>query len=69
MCISLSEDHSLYAVGSQSHVTFLDSRNGRCVASVHSKERGSGMYKIRGVFHKAVRKVMHDFTYDLNMKS
>ncbi|XP_041465046.1 DDB1- and CUL4-associated factor 12-like [Lytechinus variegatus] len=46
VCIALSQDHSLYAVGSQSHVTFLDSRNGRCVASVHSKERGSGVRSV-----------------------
>lgn len=46
VCITLSEEYSLYAVGSQSHVSFLDSRNGRCVASVHSKEKGSGVRSV-----------------------
>ncbi|XP_038078252.1 DDB1- and CUL4-associated factor 12-like [Patiria miniata] len=46
VCIALSRDNSLYAVGSQSHVTFLDPRTLKSIASICSKERGSGVRSV-----------------------
>ncbi|XP_071492770.1 DDB1- and CUL4-associated factor 12-A-like [Diadema antillarum] len=46
VCIALDDDLSLYAVGSQSHVSFLDARSGRHVVSVHSREKGSGVRSV-----------------------
>ncbi|XP_071795255.1 DDB1- and CUL4-associated factor 12-like isoform X2 [Asterias amurensis] len=43
VCIALSRDYSLYAVGSQSHVTFLDPHSMKTITSICSQERGSGV--------------------------
>ncbi|XP_033125183.1 DDB1- and CUL4-associated factor 12-like [Anneissia japonica] len=52
VCMSLSEDNSLYAVGSQSHVTFLDPRDLKTVFVISSSERDSGVRSL--TFNKEV---------------
>ncbi|XP_022086935.1 DDB1- and CUL4-associated factor 12-like [Acanthaster planci] len=46
VCIALSRDYSLYAVGSQSHITFLDPHSLKSITSICSKERGSGVRSV-----------------------
>ncbi|XP_072038065.1 DDB1- and CUL4-associated factor 12-like [Amphiura filiformis] len=43
VCMTISWDHSLYAVGSQSHISFVDPRSAEPIASIESKEHGSGV--------------------------
>ncbi|XP_077988908.1 DDB1- and CUL4-associated factor 12-like [Glandiceps talaboti] len=43
VCLAISNDLSVYAVGSQSHVSFLDSRTLKSVGSIYTKEEGSGV--------------------------
>ena len=45
MCMSISTDMCLYAVGSQSHVTLVDPRNTKDQKTIISEQRGSGMYR------------------------
>lgn len=47
VCLALEKEYSLYAVGSQSHICFLDSRTTKPVGSVCSKDEGAGQYKYR----------------------
>jgi len=43
VCIEADEKLGLYAVGSRSHITFLDSRvDTKSVCSIHSKDKDSG---------------------------
>jgi len=43
VCIEADEKMGLYAVGSRSHITFLDSRvDTKSVCSIHSKDKDSG---------------------------
>lgn len=43
VCLAYGQDWSVYAVGSQAHVSFLDPRQPtHSIKSVNSRERGSG---------------------------
>lgn len=45
VCLAYGLDWSVYAVGSQAHVSFLDPRqSSQNIKSVSSRERGSGMF-------------------------
>ncbi|XP_070541875.1 DDB1- and CUL4-associated factor 12-like [Ptychodera flava] len=46
VCLSVAKDLSIYAVGSQSHVSFLDSRTLKSVGSIYTKEGGSGVRSV-----------------------
>lgn len=46
VCMTISWDHSLYAVGSQSHISFVDPRSAKPIASIESRERGSGVRSV-----------------------
>lgn len=47
VCMAFSDSYSLYAVGSQSHVTILDTRKGRMVAVFSTKESCSGVRSLK----------------------
>lgn len=48
VCLAYGQEWSVYAVGSQAHVSFLDPRQpSHNVKSVCSKERGSGKKLVR----------------------
>lgn len=48
MCLAYGQEWSVYAVGSQAHVSFLDPRQpSHNVKSVCSKERGSGKKPVK----------------------
>ena len=49
VCMTISCDYSLYAVGSQSHISFVDPKSADPIASIESRERGSG--KLRWNLH------------------
>ena len=43
VCVEVDEKIGLYAVGSRSHVTFIDSRmEAKSISSIHSKDKDSG---------------------------
>lgn len=42
VCMCVSKEKSLYAIGSQSHVTILDPRSKKSLAVIPSKFRGAG---------------------------
>lgn len=42
VCMTINAEKSLYAVGSQSHVTFVDSRSMKNTNCISSLQRGSG---------------------------
>ncbi|KAJ8029823.1 DDB1- and CUL4-associated factor 12 [Holothuria leucospilota] len=46
VCLALSNSYSLYAVGSQSHITLLDSRRGKTVCSLGIQEECSGVRSV-----------------------
>lgn len=47
VCLAYGQDWSVYAVGSQSHVSFLDPRQpAHTIKSVSSRERGSGEWPV-----------------------
>uniref|UniRef100_UPI00358F447C DDB1- and CUL4-associated factor 12 isoform X2 n=1 Tax=Myxine glutinosa TaxID=7769 RepID=UPI00358F447C len=46
VCLAYGSEWSVYAVGSQSHVSFLDPRQAQVPKSVYSKERGSGIRSV-----------------------
>ncbi|XP_061872839.1 DDB1- and CUL4-associated factor 12-like isoform X3 [Colius striatus] len=47
MCLAYSQEWSVYAIGSQAHISFLDPRQpSHNVKSVWSKERGSGIRSV-----------------------
>ena len=46
VCMALSKDRSLYAVGSQSHVSYMDSRSRKTISSVQSQLRGCGIRSV-----------------------
>uniref|UniRef100_H3CZA2 DDB1 and CUL4 associated factor 12 n=1 Tax=Tetraodon nigroviridis TaxID=99883 RepID=H3CZA2_TETNG len=47
VCLAYGQDWSVYAVGSQSHVSFLDPRQpAHTIKSVSSRERGSGIRSV-----------------------
>ena len=49
--MAVCHDKGLYAIGSQSHVTLLDSRAPKHVGCINSKQRGCGEYKHRVLAH------------------
>jgi len=44
VCLAVSSEDRLYAVGSQSHVTLVDDRVSRDIAIIASKQRGCGTF-------------------------
>lgn len=42
MCLALEKDNVLFAVGSQSHISFYDVRCGKAVGFISSSDRGAG---------------------------
>lgn len=43
VCVEVDEKIGLYAVGSRSHITFVDSRvEAKSISSIHSKDKDSG---------------------------
>uniref|UniRef100_A0A8C5T9K2 DDB1- and CUL4-associated factor 12 beta-propeller domain-containing protein n=1 Tax=Malurus cyaneus samueli TaxID=2593467 RepID=A0A8C5T9K2_9PASS len=51
VCLAYGQEWSVYAVGSQAHVSFLDPRQpSHNVKSICSKERGSGKKLVKGCF-------------------
>ena len=42
MCLALEKDNMLFAVGSQSHISFYDVRCGKAVGCISSSDRGAG---------------------------
>ena len=48
VCLSLEKDNKLFAVGSQSHVSFYDPRSGAPVGYIGSPDPGAGERGERG---------------------
>ncbi|XP_064648776.1 DDB1- and CUL4-associated factor 12-like [Lineus longissimus] len=46
VCMALSKDRKLYAVGSQSHVTYIDTNSQKVITSVQSRQRGCGIRSV-----------------------
>ena len=47
VCLQVQPDYNLYAVGSRSHVSFVDGRLGnQAIGSIRSKDRDCGMLKL-----------------------
>lgn len=42
VCLALERDNNLFAVGSQSHVSFYDPRSGTAVGYIGSRDPGAG---------------------------
>lgn len=42
VCLALEKDNMLFAVGSQSHISFYDVRCGKAVGFISSSDRGAG---------------------------
>lgn len=43
VCLALEKDNMLFAVGSQSHISFYDVRCGKAVGCIRSSDRGAGV--------------------------
>ena len=61
VCMTISWDHSLYAVGSQSHISFVDPRSAKPIASIESRERGSGEWLSSNCSH--LKGILLSFMY------
>ena len=42
VCVALEKDNMLFAVGSQSHISFYDARCGKPVGFISSSDPGAG---------------------------
>ena len=42
VCLALEKDNMLFAVGSESHISFYDVRCGKAVGFIRSSDRGAG---------------------------